>query len=146
MFEWLTNNKIVTLLVILLVFGLFCKCNISKDLNFFPDELENFRGVKGCNNCPTNEFAHNMCHTMARDNCRIPTWQLNDCWLSHYRKCANSCGSGKGNLANCDCHAYASEMCRSNDDPAEACYASVHQKCLAGMGMAIDPDRGSPQF
>lgn len=104
--------------------------NIDKDR----DLTVEYRG------CSTPSVAHQICHNLAKDNCRIPTWQLNDCWLKTYQKCANSCGSG--NPVSCGCHAYASELCRSEDDPAEKCYADVHQECLAGMGYAPDPDRG----
>jgi hypothetical protein len=148
MLEWLNKNK--WLIIIIIIFGLFCRCNVSQDYNFFPNEFrtlkrleEAFRGNKSCTNCPTPSFSDQMCHTMAKDNCRIPTWQMNDCWLNHYRKCTQSCGSSNGNTANCNCHQAATEACRSNDDPAEACYASVHQKCMAGMHSHIkDPDRG----
>lgn len=120
-----------------------------------PLAYTHFEGVdhaRGCGSgrgvCPDVPEAHAMCHTLAKDNCRIPTTQLNDCWLYNYRKCAHGCGAGNGkvgNLNKCDCHSYASDACRSRDDPAEACYASVHQKCMASRGMAADPDRGRVQ-
>ena len=85
------------------------------------------------------EHSHEMCHLMAGANCRIPTWQLSDCWLNAYRECAGMC---KGNLANCPCYIQASEMCRSRDDPAEGCYSSTYQKCMAGRVPGFcDPDR-----
>jgi len=100
----------------------------------FLGQKENFLSTKN---------AHNMCHGMAAANCRIPTWQLNDCWLNAYQKCKGMCNKGdKGNLANCPCYLQASEMCRSNDDPAEACYSSTYQKCMAGRVAGFpDPDR-----
>jgi len=99
---------------------------------------ENFR--IGCTKCNGGAADH-MCHQLAKDNCRIPTWMLNDCWMDTYRECANSCSYANTNEM-CNCHKIASERCRSGDDPAEACYSSVHQKCMAGIGLAPDPDRG----
>lgn len=81
--------------------------------------------------------SHDMCNLMAGANCRIPTWQLSDCWLNAYRKCKDECGNN-----NCACDQRASDMCRSNDAPAEACYQSVYQKCMAGRVPGFpDPDR-----
>jgi len=91
-----------------------------------------------CMNCQSGG-ADQMCHEIAKANCRIPVWRLNDCWAENYQNCSDNCKRSGERM--CNCHAYASEKCRSSDDPAEACYASVHQKCLAGMGLANDPDR-----
>ena len=100
----------------------------------FGKSYENFCGA---------DNSHNMCHTMASANCRIPTWQLNDCWLSAYKGCAGQCNGSKNNLANCPCYKQASDRCRSSNDPAEACYSSTYQKCMAGRVAGVpDPDRG----
>jgi hypothetical protein len=81
--------------------------------------------------------AHNMCHQMTAANCRIPTWQLNDCWLNEYSKCNTKC---KTNM--CNCATKASKICRSSDSPAEACYDSTYRKCMAGRVPGFpDPDR-----
>jgi hypothetical protein len=90
--------------------------------------------------CPSESGASGMCHEMAADNCRVPRWMLNDCWLNTYRECSNQCASP----GVCDCHAEATAKCGSCDDPAIACYNTVHQQCMAGMGFAPDPDRGLP--
>ena len=104
----------------------FCG-NIHKD----SDLTREYRG------CAKPSISHQICHNMAKDNCRIPTWQLNDCWINSYKQCSEACNTG-----NCQCYDYATEKCRSNDDPAEKCYSDVHQECMAGMGYATDPDRG----
>jgi len=89
--------------------------------------------------CPSNRGAGAMCHQLASSNCQIPQASLNDCWLNAYRNCVDGCRAG-GKV--CDCAEKASMQCMGRHDPALACYESVHQKCMAGMGFAIDPDRG----
>ena len=105
-------------------------------LRIFP-QIESFCSGR---QCPQGGVADRMCHHLARDQCRIPTWTLNDCWLNTYRECNKKCSRGSKEMCNCD--AYATESCRSSNAPAEACYAGIHQKCMAGMGFAKDPDRG----
>lgn len=92
-----------------------------------------------CAGCAGIKKSHEMCNLMAGENCRIPTWQLSDCWLNAYRECAGKCD---GNVANCPCYDHATEKCRSNNNPAEACYRSTYQKCMAGRVIGFpDPDR-----
>lgn len=110
---------------------------------FFYREVENFLGrVCFGEECPSNRGADAMCHNIASSNCQIPQAPLNDCWLNAYQRCVKGCRLTDGRM--CDCADQASRQCmgRRCDDPALACYASVHQKCMAGMGFAVDPDRG----
>ena len=95
-------------------------------------------------NCPTNSGAGSVCHQLAAAQCRIPTYQSNDCWLNTYSECKRNCSGGGSSV--CDCDAYASNKCKSSTSPADGCYTSVLQKCMAGMGFGPDPDRGAPSI
>lgn len=92
-------------------------------------------------NCGNVDLAYQVCGELASANCRIPSTQMNDCWLDTYRNCKQKCGSMK---SNCNCYDEASESCGSGNEPAIACYADLQQKCMAGLGLAPDPDRGMP--
>lgn len=92
-------------------------------------------------NCGNVELATRTCGELAAANCRIPTTQMNDCWLNAYSNCKQQKG---GVSANCNCYDVASETCGSGNEPAIACYADLQQKCMAGLGLAPDPDRGMP--
>lgn len=101
--------------------------------------VETFAGRACGAECPSRGAGGEMCHVLARDNCRIPPVTMNDCWLGTYRACVNDCARG----GLCDCADKATAKCGSCDDPAVACYESVHQKCMAGMFDNVpDPDRG----
>jgi hypothetical protein len=82
-----------------------------------------------------------MCHSMAKDNCHIPTWTNQECWLRTYEKCMKNSKLNKVSDGACDCLEFASQKCTTGNWPAEQCYAKTKQKCLAGYGLAPDPDR-----
>lgn len=94
-------------------------------------------------NCGNVDIASRTCGELAAANCRIPTTQMNDCWLNAYSACKKQC-SMKGFAGNCNCYDIASDSCGSGNEPAIACYADLQQKCMAGLGLAPDPDRGMP--
>ena len=85
--------------------------------------------------------AHRMCLEMAGDNCRIPTYPNNECWMSVFNQCRNICL--RDVHGDCNCTAIANVGCSTRGDPAESCLNSVYQKCMAGQISGIpDPDRG----
>lgn len=91
--------------------------------------------------CPTNSTAHKMCLEMAGDNCRIPTYPDNGCWMSVFNECKNQCS--RDVKTDCNCTSIANAKCQTGGDPAEACLGSVYQKCMSGQVAGIpDPDRG----
>lgn len=109
---------------------------------FEPFKITNV-GTKRCSGgvCPTATSAHRMCLEMAGDNCRIPTYPNNECWMSVYNKCKNNCT--RNVKKDCNCTEIANRMCGTSSDPAEQCLGSVYQKCMAGQtGLVPDPDRG----
>lgn len=104
--------------------------------------IENFCSYgRDGKNCGNIDIASNTCGELAAANCRIPTTQMNDCWLDTYTNCKKNSDQISG---NCNCYDKASESCGSGNDPAIACYTDLHQKCMAGLGLAADPDRGMP--
>ncbi len=90
--------------------------------------------------CPSQKNTASICHQLAKDQCQIPSYPLNSCWLNTFSACNKRCLRSGGKV--CDCDGYATERCKSSSSPAYACYKSVLQKCMAGMGFASDPDRG----
>lgn len=89
--------------------------------------------------------AHEMCLKMAGDNCRIPTYPNNECWMSVYNRCRNMCS--RDIQGDCECDQVANSECVSGNEPANACLRTTYQKCMAGRVAGIpDPDRGFPSI
>lgn len=87
-----------------------------------------------------SQAAHDMCHELTVQNCRIPTVALNDCWTNQYFKCQEKCNNPNGDV--CGCATKASSMCQSSSSPAEECHLSTYKKCMAGRVPGFpDPDR-----
>lgn len=103
-------------------------------------------GNKRCGGvCPSDITAHRMCLEMAGDNCRIPTYPNNECWMSVYNQCKRSCGYREN--VDCGCTQIANDECGTRGDPAEQCLSSVYRKCMAGQTSTFaDPDRGRPDI
>jgi len=89
-----------------------------------------------------NKVSHKMCLEMAGNNCRIPTYPNEECWMSVYNRCRDTCNRNVS--GDCKCTQVANQQCVTRDDPADACLSSVYQKCMAGRtDLVEDPDRGS---
>jgi hypothetical protein len=113
---------------------------------FEPFDVVNV-GNKRCTGgvCPSATTAHRMCLEMAGDNCRIPTYPNNECWMSVYNRCRNTCT--RDVQGDCNCTQIANDECGTRGDPAEQCLNSVYQKCMASQtGLVPDPDRGYPSI
>lgn len=84
--------------------------------------------------CQGYESPQAMCQKLAHQNCKIPTYPNNECYLRNYQQCYSQ---GK---SACDCEQLAAVKCSTSpQSPAEGCFKSINQKCLAGHG--LDPDR-----
>lgn len=70
--------------------------------------------------CPERRSATDMCTFLAEQNCQ----------MSEPMAYMNTCSD--------DGH------CLGPNSATQACIDGVRQKCLAGMGLAVDPDRGMP--
>lgn len=127
-------SDIVWILLIVLILYIFQQLLISR---------ESFCGFgRDGKNCDKVSSANETCKQLAEQNCRIPTWMMNDCWLNEYQRCKTSDKCGLS--SNCNCYDMATQKCASSNCPADACFHDLHQKCMAGLGLAPDPDRGVP--
>jgi hypothetical protein len=70
---------------------------------------------------------HNMCHLMAKDNCRLPTVTLNDCWINNYQNCMKNNGSS---FLKCSDQAHL--MCQSGNETEIQCYNGLYKQCMNG--------------
>ena len=112
--------------------------------NAIAKRFESFESFEMTNN-KNNSVAHSMCLKMAGDNCRIPTYPNNGCWMTVYDRCRNTCS--RDVTGDCNCSAIATRKCGTRGDPAEQCLNSVYQKCMAGRVSGVpDPDRGVPSI
>lgn len=117
-------------LVLLLVFAVCANGYINK-------VMEGFGSLDRV--CPTIRSSVGVCHELAKQQCRIPVYTNNECWMKAYSDCNKYCLRSGGKV--CNCYDYASSRCASSSSPAEGCYDNVYRECLAGVGLAKDPDR-----